>query len=207
MNDPNFDTALIAAVFQRAADVGWARTTILDAAQSAGLSTAEARARFPSKRALLSRFGSLLDQAALASDSGEGPVRDRLFDLLMTRFDAMKPHRAGIGALLRYLPTDPLTALALTCATERSMCWMLQAVGEPTNGLRGLLRVKGLTAVWTWTTRTFEKDESEDLSATMATLDAALGRVHGMAEWLAGSARPRKVDDDASAEETLSPGA
>jgi len=186
MSDHDFDHALIAAAFQRAADVGWAPLGIVDAARAAGLSVGEARVRFPSKVTLLRRFGVMLDQAALAAAPAEGPVRDRLFDLLMSRFDAMKPHREGLRALLRHLPRDPATALALGCATRRSMRWMLQAAGCSTAGLRGALRVRGLMAVWLWALRAFEQDATDDLTPTMAALDTALQRACSAAAWLAG---------------------
>lgn len=198
MSDQDFDHALIAAAFQRAAEVGWTRLTILDAARAAGLSLAEARARFPGRLALLRRFGAMLDQAALAAAPAEGAVRDRLFDLLMSRFDAMKPHRAGLHALLRHLPGDPALALALTCATRRSMRWMLQAAGVSTAGLRGELRVRGLVAVWLWALRAFERDATEDLAPTMAALDTALHRVHTAAAWLAGERAAAEPAGDAS---------
>jgi ubiquinone biosynthesis protein COQ9 len=198
MSGPDFDQNLIAAAFKLAAEAGWASLTIADAARAAGLPLAEARTRFPGKPALLRRFGAMLDQAALAAEAGEGPVRDRLFDLLMSRFDAMKPHREGVRALLRYLPTDPATALLLACATRRSMRWMLQAAGQPTHGLRGALRIKGLLAVWLWALRAFERDESEDLAATMAALDTALGRACQAAGWLSGQ-RATGSEPDASA--------
>ena len=161
------------------------------------MSLAEARARFPGKRTLLRRFGVLLDQAALAAPPRDGPVRDRLFDLLMSRFDTMKPHREGIRALLRALPLDPAMALDLACATRQSMRWMLQAAGDPAGGVRGALRVHGLVAVWTWTMRAFEQDESEDLSSTMAALDKALAHAHEAAGWLAGG-RGGDMEADAS---------
>ncbi len=63
---------------------------------------------------------------------------------------------------------------------------MLQAAGVSTTGLRGELRVRGLIAVWLWTMRAFERDETEDLAPTMAALDIALGRAHSAAAWLAG---------------------
>jgi AcrR family transcriptional regulator len=189
MSGPDFDLALIAAAFQRAADVGWTRLTIVDAARAAGLSLAEARVRFPGKLALLRRFGALLDEAALAAAPAEGPSRDRLFDLLMGRFDAMKPHRAGLRALLRHLPGDPALIVALSCATRRSMRWMLQASGISTVGLRGELRVRGLVAVWLWALRAFERDATDDLAPTMAALDTALRRVHSAAAWLGGEGR------------------
>jgi AcrR family transcriptional regulator len=106
MSGSDFDQALIAAAFERAAEVGWTRLTVVDAARAAGLSLAEARVRFPGKLALLRRFGAMMDQAALAAAPSDGPPRDRLFDLIMSRFDAMKPHRsaAGIAAALARRP-------------------------------------------------------------------------------------------------------
>jgi ubiquinone biosynthesis protein COQ9 len=206
MSEYDFDHALIAAAFRLAADSGWARVSIADAARAASLSLAEARIRFPNRLALLRRYGQLLDQAALSAAPNEGPVRDRLFDLLMSRFEAMKRHRDGIRALLRYLPTDPLTTLELTCATRRSMRWMLNASGQPTHGLRGALRIKGLVAVWLWTMRAFERDDSEDLASTMATLDTALGRVHGAAVWLSGDRNAaREADDPAEPDASADP--
>lgn len=199
MSGPDFDQALIAAAFHRAADVGWTRLTIVDAARAAGLPLAEARVRFPGKLALLRRFGAMLDQAALAAAPAEGPPRDRLFDLVMSRFDAMKPHRAGLRALLRHLPADPALALMLGCATQRSMRWMLQAAGISTAGLRGELRVRGLVGVWLWALRAFERDATDDLAPTMAALDTALTRLHTAGAWLAGERQSAAAEPEADA--------
>ena len=162
---------------------------------------ARARERFPGRAAILVRFGRLADQAALAEAPSDGPVRDRLFDLLMRRIDALQAHRAGVLALLRALPAEPPTALLLTLATRRGMRWMLEAAGVPTRGIGGELRVKGLLAVWLWTVRAWRSDESEDLSATMAALDAALRRAEQAAEWLGWRARPADPSRDADAPE------
>ena len=199
MSEPDFDEALITAAFQLAADAGWQRFTIADAARAAHLPLAQARVRFPSKHALLRQFGRKLDQAALTAASGEGSTRDQLFELLMSRFDAMKPHREGVHALLRHLPFDPATTLQLSCATRRSMRWMLNAAGQSTSGLRGALRIRGLVAIWLWTLRTFERDETEDLSATMAALDTALERAQRLTNWLPGH-RAQKAEPDESAQ-------
>ena len=83
MDDAEFDRALIAAAFQVAADQGWRRLNVAAAARAGGLPLPRARERFPGRAAILVRFGRLADQAALADAPSEGPVRDRLFDLLM----------------------------------------------------------------------------------------------------------------------------
>ena len=77
---------------------------------------------------------------------------------------------------------DPPAALLLAVATRRSMRWLLHAAGISTGGIGGALRVKGMVAVWLWTVRAWRSDESEDLSATMAAVDAALHRGGQVAE-------------------------
>jgi len=206
MSDIDFDSALIASFFRIVADEGWARASVAGAAQAAALPLAEARARFPGRPSVLVRFGRQADQAALADIPADGSVRDKLFDMLMRRFDALQAHRPGIAALLRALPSDPKTALLLACITHRSMRWMLQAAGVSTAGLRGELRVRGLMAVWVWTLRAWERDESADLSGTMAALDAALRRAERLAGWLngglgAGSASDAESQPDVPAAE------
>jgi AcrR family transcriptional regulator len=190
MQNEEFDRALIASAFRVAADKGWPRVTVVEAARAAALPLPRARDRFPSREAILLRWGRHADQEALAEPPSEGPVRDRLFDLLMRRIDAMQAHRAGLIMLLVALPAEPPTALLLSCATHRSMRWMLDAAGCRTDGLRGELAVRGLTAVWLWTVRAWERDDSPDLSATMAALDSGLRRAEQAASWLNWGEQP-----------------
>jgi ubiquinone biosynthesis protein COQ9 len=190
MDDAAFDSALVAAFFRLAAERGWARVSVAVAAREASLPLDQARVRFPSRAAVLIRFGRMADQAALAEVPSDGSIRDKLFDLLMRRLDALQAHRAGVLALLHALPSEPPTALLLACATRRSMRWMLETAGCSARGLRGELRVRGLVAIWLWTLRAWERDDSADLSATMASLDAVLRRAERVAGWLTG---PRAV--------------
>lgn len=186
MDDTDFDTALIASALTLAGNEGWRSVSVANAARAAGLPLSQARVRFPSKAAILLGFGRMADEVTLEDATDEGPVRDRLFDLLMRRFDALQAQRAGILAVMRALPFDPCTAVLLACATRRSMRWMLEAAGASSTGLTGELRVRGLMAVWVWAMRTWERDESEDLTGTMAALDTALSRAEQAAGWLAG---------------------
>src|SRR5690348_8746821 len=184
MDDAAFDSALITAAFQVIAERGWDRLSVSEAARAAGLPLARARERFASRAAILLRFGRLAEQAALAETPTDGNTRDKLFYLLMRRIDAVQAHRAGVLSLLHDLPAHPATALILALADRRSMRWMLGAVGVPSVGVNGELRIKGLMAVWLWTIRTWRTDDSTDLSATMAALDAALQRAEQAAAWL-----------------------
>ncbi len=176
MDDHAFDQAFVAAVFEQAAFRGWADVTLVEAAQDAGLPLPRVRARFPDKGAVLLRFGVLADQAALAGGAAEPAPRERLFDMLMLRFDALQAQRDGVRALMSHIRTDPATGALLYGATLRSMAWLLDAAGLRAGGLLGALRVHGLLALWLYALRAWEGDDSADLAATMAAVDRGLDR-------------------------------
>ncbi len=176
MDDRAFDATLIGAAFDMAEASGWERVSVAGAARMAGLKLDRARSRFPGRGAILLRFGSLADQAALAAVGSEMAPREALFDLLMARFDALQQHRGGVLALLRALVLRPGASLLLAAATRDSMRWMLEAAGVPVDGVVGRLRVDGLTAGWFYVLRAWTRDDSPDLTATMAALDRALSR-------------------------------
>jgi hypothetical protein len=186
MDDLEFDRALVASAFRTIADHGWHRFSVATAAREAGLPLDRARRRFPCRAAVLLRFGSLADEAALAGATEDGSPRDRLFDILMRRLDAHQTHRAGILALMRALPCDPATTVLLSTATLCSMAWMLEGAGIGVRGLRGLLRAKGLQAAWLATVRSWQHDETDDLAHTMAALDKALSRAERLDAWTGG---------------------
>lgn len=77
---------------------------------------------------------------------------------------------------------------------------MLQAAGVPASGTRGAVQVRGLVALWLWAVRAWERDGSDDLSGTMATVDTALQRAEQIAGWLEGrrpAAPPSPVTEGA----------
>ena len=184
MDDAEFDRALIAAAFDLAAQRGWTRLRVADAARVAALPLGRARTRFPGKVAILLRFGRLADQAALAGSVAEGSVKDRLFDMLMRRLDFLQAHRAGVLALLRALPADPPASVLLGMANLCSMRWMLDAAGVGGRFPLGALRAKALLAVWLWTVQAWQRDSTEDLAGSMAALDQALTRAEQIESWL-----------------------
>ena len=195
MNDTEFDRALVTSAFNLAGEVGWSEVSVTAAARAADLKLDRARGRFGGKAGVLARFGQIADQAALAHAAGEGDSRDRLFDLVMRRIDVLQAHRAGVLALRDYLPRNPGLALMLTAATAGSMAWLLEAAGISAGGVRGRLRVQGLTAAWLYVVRAWQSDETEDLAATMAALDKALDRAMQAEAWLRPS-REQPLPDD-----------
>jgi AcrR family transcriptional regulator len=181
MSDSAFDTALVTAAFALGAERGWRHVSAAAAARHAGLDLATARAAFPCTASILKVFGEMADAAALHGALSEGSVRDRLFDTLLRRFDFLQAHRAGVLALMKFLPACPPLAVVLAKLNLSSMGWLLEAAGVDATGVRGGLRSRGLLLVWAYGLQAWARDESEDLAATMAAVDKALARAEGFA--------------------------
>jgi len=181
MTDADFDLSLVGAAFALGAEEGWCKVSAAAAARRAGLDLARARERFAMPGAILRKFGELADIAAVRGAMTEGLVRDRLFDILMRRFDFLQAHRAGVVALLKVLPAEPALALSLARGTLASMGWLLEAAGVESKGFRGELRRRGLGLVWAYGVQAWLRDESTDLTATMAAVDTALNRADSIA--------------------------
>ena len=102
---------------------GWAAARIGTVAATAGVDAAAVVDALPDRWAALRAYGERLDRAALA-DVGTDPgasVRDRLFAMLMERFDAAQSERGTAQVLAAAAPRDPGLAAFMLLATSRSL--------------------------------------------------------------------------------------
>ena len=95
----------------------------------------------------------------------------------MRRFDVLNEHREAYAALAQELPRTPLKAGCLLFQLRRSLANTLEAAGLSASGMRGAVRIEGLGAIYAAALRVWLKDDSADLSKTMAELDKRLGQV------------------------------
>jgi AcrR family transcriptional regulator len=148
-------------------------------ARRAELSLADCRAEFPSMLAVLAAYTKNIDRDVLAggdADTAEEPPRERLFDVLMRRLEALAPRKAAIRSLARSASRDPALAFALNGLTVRSMQWMLTAADIGAAGPKGVLRGQGLALLYASVLRTWLDDDDPGLARTMAALDRGLSR-------------------------------
>lgn len=134
------------ALMNLAASRPWGEIELPDIATEAGLTLAQLRGLFPSKLAMLGGVTRIVDDAVLAgvSDDLAGePIRERLFDLVMRRLDAMAPYKAALRRIVPVIRRDPLTLAALNRGAVNSWRYMLASVGIPTEDSLGALRVQG----------------------------------------------------------------
>lgn len=179
---PGTSQHVIDTALNLAAEKGWRDLALADIAQAAGMSLAELYSLHPSKQAILDAYRRGIDRAVLAeTEVPEGSAKDRLFDVLMRRLDKLEPHKAGLVRIGEDSARDPMAVICGLGRLEHSMAAMLEAAGISAGGLRGVLRTKGLSAVYLSALRAWFKDETADKSKTMVALDKALGRAERVA--------------------------
>jgi AcrR family transcriptional regulator len=149
-------------------------------AARAGLSLAQCRNAFRSTLCVLAAHIKDIDRKVLSgggeADMAEEPKRERLFDVLMRRLEALAPHREAVRSLVRSAMCDPPLALALNGLAVRSQQWMLTAAGIDAAGPRGLIRAQGLACLYARVVRVWLNDEDPGLARTLAALDRELAR-------------------------------
>ncbi len=179
--------AIIDAALRLASVQGWDICTVRDITQECGIPLEAFYEHFDEKGDVLIAYERRLDRAVLSAFAEldyEASPRDRLFDIVMERLDLANQDRDALKSIIATCKADPKQAVLSFPHIGQSMTRMLEAAGLDTAGLRGAARVAGLSLLYLWVLRTWVKDDSADLSATMAVLDKGLSRLEGAANSL-----------------------
>jgi len=150
---------------------------LAEIAGRAGLKLSQLRAEFGSTLAILAGQIKDIDRAALASgdaDMVEEPPRERLFDVLMRRLEALAPYKEAVRSIMRSARRNPGLAFALNAMAVRSQQWMLEAAGIGASGPRGALRAQGAALMFARVLTVWVDDDEPGLDRTMAALDRGL---------------------------------
>ena len=119
---------------------------------------------------------SILETYDEIAGSGEVSIREKIIEGLLHRFETYMPFRSQIHQLNKSAYRHPEFAVRLLGGLESAVRRILVMSGDPANGLRGMLRVKGVVGVFLLTSRLWMKEDSSDLSATMKILDQRMSK-------------------------------
>lgn len=180
--DPAVKRAFGAAALTVAVEGPWRDVTLFTIAQAAGRDAADFVGLAPCDA--LDAVEELFDHAAALGlrgvDAASNP-RDRLFDIIMRRFEAMEPHRAAVLVLERALAGDPVGQAALFARAGKTARWLMTLAGQDAGGPGGAAKVQGLAYVLTQARAAWRLDDGGDFVKTMASLDKHLRQGE---EWL-----------------------
>jgi AcrR family transcriptional regulator len=150
---------------------------LAEVAGRAGIKLSKLREEFGSTLAIYAAHVKEIDRIVLdggEADVTEDSVRERLFDVLMRRIEALRPYKDSIRSLVRSARRNPGLAFAVNAIAVRSQSWMLEAAGIPASGPRGALRAQGAALMFARVVGVWLDDEDEGLDRTMAALDRGL---------------------------------
>ncbi|MFT3727579.1 MAG: hypothetical protein QM759_07140 [Terricaulis sp.] len=183
---------LARAALQRAAKGNWREATLAELSEATG-------------RPLADLYGASLWEAvdcveeafdrAIADGAPLDPgqsVRDRLFDLVMRRFEAMEPHRAAVIAMEAGVDRDPILLASVHQRHVRCGRWVLALAGLEADGMTGQARAQGLGVIIGQARSAWRGDDAGDFAKTMASLDKNLRRAEEMfGRWAGFEAKPK----------------
>ncbi|CAJ0864494.1 hypothetical protein AMST5_01679 [freshwater sediment metagenome] len=191
--------------------------SLSDIAFEADISLADLRDLFPSKGAIVGGFSRRIDRQVLDDFSAKNshePARDRLYEVLRKRLEALEPHRDALDSIARWAARDPLTAAALNRETVNSMRFMLEAADIDCDGPVGSVKLQGLAMAWG---RVLDAWFQDGFSFALETLDREIARgeryvehvedfaritrpfadmANRLFEWGGGARRRHSTDDD-----------
>lgn len=179
-----------AAMLSRLNDHGFSAITTDHLAEDTGHDAAVIRRIFPDLCAAVDQGLKDIDDtvaAGLAEDLAEdadASTRERILEGMIVRYEAYVPFKAAIRALNKAAAMNPPLALLMVARLSAASQSLLEMSGLDTSGLKGLMRVKGLSAVALSVQRDWLADDSTDLSVTIRALDKRLGQAEGLAETL-----------------------
>ena len=183
-----------------AADTPWSELTLARIADEAGIPLEQFHG-IADKDTIADAVERYFDKAMSEGsfDVDETP-RTRLFDVIMMRFEAMEEYRPGLLSLMKWRQTQPLRVLNLVSARQASAEWALVCSGlDSSEGLPKPVRTAAIAWAIAQAERAWRKEDSADLSRTMARLDGELRRMEERAGWI--KRRGRRAPDDTPASE------
>ena len=166
-------------IFKRIASDSWQSINLESLSQECDFDVLNVTGGIRNKVDLLVAFSAFIDMTVNQSINADLkddqiPVRERLLEALLIRFEALAPYKAGVIKLMETFPYNPSFVVIGSKSLKLSMEATLAAVGLEAKGIQGAIRVKGLCMIFMSGVCTWSKDNSEDLSATTRILDERL---------------------------------
>ena len=159
-----------------AAETSWHRVTLSDVCAASDVRLMDCAKASITKIHIIAHLDSLLDQAMLGAQAKVDrtqSVRDRLFDVVMSRFDTMEENRSAWISILQADKSDTIASLARSARRARGGAWALEASGVNASDLKGAGRAIALAGIMQRVESVW-LDDGPDLAKTMARLDQEL---------------------------------
>ena len=175
----NQEDLIFKDIFGKIASDGWQSIDLEKLSHECDFDVLNVTGGIRNKIDLLVAFSAFIDTTVNQSidvdlKDDQIPIRERLLEALLIRFEALAPYKAGVIKLMKTFPHNPSFVVIGSKSLKLSMEATLTAVGLEAKGIQGAIRVKGMCMIFMSGVCAWAKDNSEDLSATTRILDERL---------------------------------
>jgi len=186
MNDADQDTTIIAinklaaVAFDMLTHTALDQISLDDIADVAGIDRDYAVICAGTVSSLILHHMTMLDNKAMLEtfddlkDAGDVPIREKILEAILHRFEIYNPHKMAVAALAKYALRNPQFGLQLLSKRVAVTRRLLVMCGDNPRGWQGEARIRGVVAVMAASARVWQKDETPDLSMTMKEIDQRL---------------------------------
>lgn len=194
---------LIKLAFALLAEHGWRRFSFAELARRAGVPLTAIYAELPDQAALLRALGRRLDAEMLALDMTEldgMTPRERVFELVMRRLDAMADYKEGLRTIARETLREPMLLATACCNVDRLSRRLLDAASTEGGPCMAKAARRVMGAIYVRAFNVWLDDDTPDMARTLAELDRRLQQAESAARWFAGFGRFRRGTPSPDAE-------
>jgi len=173
---------ILAAALALAGKKDWDSVSLLEISRKAGLPHQDVLAVFPQKYDIAEAALCSIDDRMTAEDLGlddeRDSLKDRLFEVVMFRFDLLNEDREAMVSMLK----PALRSLETVARHKQGFCHtmrlMIEKAGMDCNHvLKEDILIAALSLIYMMTVRIWLQDDSPDMTKTMAALDRYLVRM------------------------------
>ena len=156
----------------------WQKISMQDIYKKAKINPPNAYAIVKNKKDILLLINNFFDNEVYKSTYKiEGTViHDKIFEILMVRFEIFNIHRKAVIKLFNYITKKPDLIVFFIPLILNSLNTVLELSKVSPNGLLGKIKVEALLIIYLSVFLVWKKDESSNLEKTMVAIDNYLNK-------------------------------
>ena len=178
MNSNNKEHYLLKKAFEIIERDGWETFSLQNLSKQEKIKNEDIKFYFKNKNEIIDKFSTMMDSIVESKvnldDFKISSKKDNLFELIMLRLEEMKNFKISLVKIIESAKKKPLLLKRISSNVMNTLDFYLELTSCYENTPIDFLKQNTLFFIYSFTFKTWLKDESDDLSSTMAELDRLL---------------------------------
>ena len=178
MKTNNREHDLIKEAFVVIERVGWDKFSLLDLLKKEKITEKEVNSFFKNKSDVIDKFSIMIDSVVESKinvdDFRISSKKDNLFELIMIRLEEMKIYKKSLKKIIDSAKKNPTLLSRISNNVMNTLDFYLELTSCYNDTPIDFLKKNTLFFIYSFSFRTWLKDETDDLASTMAELDRLL---------------------------------